>query len=455
MKKKNILKLMSLFLLASCERQEAKAREKLPLSYKEIYIENHKNNYELSSNNISYDRKDGSINSYNVKNKAIVNDWTFLGYNNQYLFPNIYLNNSCMSLGKTISEIVKFKFEGNHSKDNNEILQSNIVINDGLLYILNPYYVLCCFDLKNKNLVWRKFIKGYGLNNKSYHKWISISQNKLVITTSVGEIITVDLQANEIWKRKIYCSIYSPPCIYNNKVFIKTINNDLYSLDLENGKILWSNLIGFSNSISLSEFINPCINNNVIINLLSSGEIYALDVNSGSLLWKLNVFKQSLSNCYSFIQNFYAQPVISGNTIYLTNYLDKSVAIDIISGIPVWKQNVGGIFPPLVFLDSIYVVSIDNILTRINKNNGSVIWSKPLPISSINTKHITQLGRPLIVNDLLFFIDNFNGKIILISPISGDKVNEIDLKLKLYGDPIIAEEKIITLSQYGEIIAWG
>ena len=79
-----------------------------------------------------------------------------------------------------------------------------------------------------------------------------------------------------------------PPLIKNSNIYVVSDDNQTFSLDLENGDLIWSHS-GNLEEVSIIGGSKPVIYNNILIVSYSSGEIYALNASDGTLLWFDNI----------------------------------------------------------------------------------------------------------------------------------------------------------------------
>ena len=83
-----------------------------------------------------------------------------------------------------------------------------------------------------------------------------------------------------IWKFKTGDSVKSSPVIVNDRVFVGSSDNNIYAIDLANGKQVWA----YKTTDAVEA--TPCVVEGSVLVGSSDGFLYALDARSGSLRWK-------------------------------------------------------------------------------------------------------------------------------------------------------------------------
>jgi len=211
-----------------------------------------------------------------------------------------------------------------------------------------------------------------------------------------------------------YGSSNSPATVFGNYVFVDTWNALIDAFNYNSGVYEWSSspgqlyLEGFETDGSSMSSIQS--NGKVVamgnhVNDSSNYSLISFDpyVN-GNIVWIKNVSNGYYINLYQYGSDDFASPVVSGDYIYFANAVFDN------NGNEVWNTTLSGdVFStPVVTSDAVYYLTTDGNLTKVQKSNGSKIWS-------VNTGQSWYTSnapsRPIATDDYVLFCgdDSYGG----------------------------------------------
>ena len=82
------------------------------------------------------------------------------------------------------------------------------------------------------------------------------------------------------WQYKTKGSIYSSPSVVDGQLFVGSHDNNLYALNVKNGKLIWKFATGGQITSS------PAVFDSVVYVGSKDGYIYAINAKGGNLFWK-------------------------------------------------------------------------------------------------------------------------------------------------------------------------
>ena len=105
----------------------------------------------------------------------------------------------------------------------------------------------------------------------------------------MGNIYSINAENGKIlWKKKLLVQFSRPPLVFKNKIIVVSDDNQTFALNTKDGNLMWSH-VGNLEEVSIIGGSKPVVTENIVIVSYSSGEIYALDHNDGTLIWFDNV----------------------------------------------------------------------------------------------------------------------------------------------------------------------
>ncbi len=265
----------------------------------------------------------------------------------------------------------------------------------------------------------------HNARNEDYH----------VIIDNVLYAVKDEENASKIlWKKEFNAPIKGISKIFNNKLAVLTTDNYIYMLDITNGDSLWLHYNGIHDirlglySVMGSSSASPLFtyskhfNRGIVIVPFLNGEMKAFD-ESGKILWYYKPYVDPINTPFMNITNVAISPLM--DSIIMTN---KSViaAIDIISGDLLWSQPIQ---VQTINVESestgLLVITEDDRVLKINKNDGKVILDTKLPVR--NGKYVISVNT----DNQVFVISN-TGVMFLLDTSSGNLIRTINIPKDVY-----------------------
>lgn len=317
------------------------------------------------------------------------------------------------------------------------------IIVDERIYALDATGNLFCFDLKNKEQIYkkrifkRKFIKNYQNPRIGYYN------KKIFAIAGTNEIKAINSVDGEIiWSKKILSLPSSTPVADDKLVFVSTSDNKTYALDSQNGSLVWvvsavpkpTAILGSSKSI---------IHEEIVFAFYSSGEIYAIKKNNGDIIWSkdLNLNKAIGSDFY--LNDIDSNSVIKNNILYTIGNGGLMMAIDIKTGNYLWKKEIASTSDLFLSSGFVFIIDNNNNLICLSQKNGAIKYIKKLP----DYKNNKNPERKIIYNGLVIAGDkiiasDMTGRLVIINPNNGDVEESFKTNQKIFHSPIIVNGKI-------------
>lgn len=296
--------------------------------------------------------------------------------------------------------------------------------------------------IKNKPKIIYK-VKIQGLFVKT-----PIIVDKMIYISSDSYLYAIYANDGKIkWKNYYKYGISLPPTYYNGKLIIYA-NNMLQVLDATTGKEVWTI------ELKRAAISSPVIYNNILyvgIEDYSSMDkefdefplckLYSIDINNGKILWEKNFGYGLLSsNIASDSKNLYFS-ITSYNFIsYRFIAINKAISFNIKTKKILWETDLKLELPepiePTVGDKLIYFTTNDSILIAINKSNGKLIWRFE------KTYPYTEDSTPSIFNNKIY-VGLGEKKFYIFNSETGEILKTINLERWIYYPSCITNNSII------------
>ncbi len=285
---------------------------------------------------------------------------------------------------------------------------------------------------------------------------LAIGDGVLVATTGYGEVIVLDPATGGIkWRHKTNASITAAPVVIDGAAIAVTLGNKAVALELTNGRIRWQIQSGGS-STGLSGAGAPAAVADFAAIPFASGELVGVNIKSGARVWSAAVTGGHKGLARNIVGAISGDPVIEGNTIYAANQLGRLVSINKETGERNWTVNDGTYSPVWVTGRSIFIVTDEFKLKRLDASQGSEIWSVSLPgylKEGKKQREARVYYGPILAGNRLI-VAGSDGEIRSFNPSTGAALGTVKIAGGAASQPAIVNGVMYILSGNGQIQAF-
>ena len=416
-----------IFLVFSCSDKEIK-----PFVGKKIDI--HISNKYMASKNFVIEIDKPIENSY----------WPQKGGDDTHSVPNV---NFKFPFNKIFSKNTDQKISDEH------FILANPVVDKKNIYVLSTDGSVRSIDKNNFRINWKRQLFSDETNFPNFGSIVvQLNGNNLYLHNGGDLIFALNKNDGEVkWKFKNDFPFRGNITIKDNYLLANDYSNHLLAF-LDN-KLLWKKKLGQSENVIFTD-IRPIIYENKIINPAFNGLFHILNINEGKLIFS-DYLQPNKKRAKIFRNNdIIANPIVSNGNMYIISHSGTLASYNLNNLKLLWSIQIGGSNTPIITGNSLFLMDNSNILYAINANNGKIKWMKQFDTNIEegfyfkDIKKINFKGPYLIDNKLVLF--SSNGLLNLINPLNGKTIISRDFEL-LGSEPIFVENKLIILTSDGDL----
>lgn len=266
------------------------------------------------------------------------------------------------------------------------------------------------------------------------------SQGVLYFGNNEGEVKAFSYRTGDyLWSFKTGFPVYSTPCICDGRLFALGSNDVLYAFDATSGKELWTVRKDFPVNRPVIKWSSSpvCYEDNVYVGF-SDGSFAGVNIQSGSV-----VFEKKLTSRTKF-KDVDATPYIDDKVIIVPSYDGNLYCLDRKTGSEQWSIKDGSAKSIKVDGDTVYFSSNEGILYSIGLSSGNIKWSMKLK-AGIPT-------APAIIGDHVVVGSSERG-VMFYEKDNGRYAGEFNSGTGVFADPVVDDDRIYFLSNYGVVYA--
>jgi outer membrane protein assembly factor BamB len=369
--------------------------------------------------------------------------------------PGGYPNHAMQHLALPVSLRQVWKTSvGEGSSRYTQILAQPIVV-DGRVYAMDGGSQVGAFDASNGNVIWRVDVKPSDDYGNGFGGGIAFWKGRLFVSTGYARVVALDPKDGKaIWKTGVGAPVRSGPTVADGRVYVVTVENELVALAADDGRRLWGHN-GIPEAAGLVGSASPAVEGEVVVVGYSSGEIFALTVENGRALWSDSLASARAVDAVSALADIRGRPVIDRGRVFAVSHGGRMAAIDLRSGDRVWEQDIGSTHGVWVAGDYVYVLSNDNELVCLTRDDGKVRWLRQLPSYEDEKKKEDPIAwsGPILGGDRLIVLSS-DGSALAVSPYTGAPLGREEIPGGAFVDPVIANNTLYILTDNGELAAY-
>ncbi len=257
----------------------------------------------------------------------------------------------------------------------------------------------------------------------------------------------------ELWRHAINTPVRAAPKAASGMLFVVTADSQTLALDARSGDVRWSHR-GINEGASFLAYASPSLARDLVAAPYASGEIYVLDAATGKELWNDTLSPPKRTEATALFTGIGGDPVIVGNALYAVSSAGFLGAYRFDNGSRVWEREVASVDMPWVAGDRVFLLSTDDVLMALNRMDGRVYWSLPLPRYEDEKEHKGRYSwsGPILAGEKLYVV-GAHGQMRVFSPETGAEERQVEIPEGVYTAPILAGETMYLMTQDAKLTA--
>lgn len=253
------------------------------------------------------------------------------------------------------------------------------------------------------------------------------------------------------WRRSLGLPLRSAPKVGGGKLYVVSLDNQVFALNTADGEVQWAHR-GIAEAAGIMNAVSPAFANGLVVAPYSSGQIYVLDSNSGKEIWSDSLSHSRHTKASSQLSGIGGDPVVDGDVVMAVSSGGMISVQALANGNRVWEKPIGSLNTPWVSGDWVFMISSDNAVVALHKFTGQVRWVTQLQRfedEEDKKGHITWRGPVLASGQLL--VVSSHGQLALLAAETGAITGTRDVPEDIYTAPVVAGGKVYLVDQDAEL----
>jgi outer membrane protein assembly factor BamB len=334
-------------------------------------------------------------------------------------------------------------------------LTAQPIIVDGKAFTLDTDSHLSAFSLADGKRLWKTNVRAKEEDDAVIGGGVAYSKGRLYATTGYDELLSLSPADGKIlWRAKLPTPSRAAPTVMEERVFVTTLDNRLIAFDVKDGRKLWE-YAGISEAAGLVGGASPAASREIVVPAFSSGEVFALRIENGAVAWGDNLSNTRRAGGIEGISDIRGLPIIDNGMVIAISFGGRLAAIDERTGDRIWQKEIPGSETPWVAGNHLFVISSDNELVGLGRDDGSIRWVRQLPRfeNEKSRKNPIFWTGPVYAGGRLI-VAGTNGDIVEAKPEDGSIIRTWRAGGAVHISPVVAGGVMYVLTEDGELTAY-
>jgi outer membrane protein assembly factor BamB len=239
----------------------------------------------------------------------------------------------------------------------------------------------------------------------------------VVFGTRDAQVIALSQTDGErLWATAVSSEVLAAPQTDGRVVVAQSVDGRLTALNASDGVQRWV-YDSTVPALSLRGTSKPLISGNTVVAGFASGIVAAIDATNGLLIWEERVAVPQGRYDIDRIIDIDGDPVLSGQTVFISSFQGNLLGLDLASGRIVWGMPGSSYNSLALGLGNIYWVDNFSHVLAVQNNTERTVWEN-------EDLRLRRVNSPVTINNYVAVAD-FEGYLHLLSQIDGRIISRV------------------------------
>lgn len=342
--------------------------------------------------------------------------------------------------------------EGNDRKHR---ITADPVVADGRIFTLDSRAQVVATSTSGATLWARDLTPASDSSNDASGGGLAYAGGTVFVSSGFGVVSALDAATGKVkWQQRMDAPGSGAPAAVGGLVYVISRDNTAWVMDAATGKVKWR-LTGTPSQSGVVGASSPAVTDRLVLLPFASGEIVAALRKGGTRTWSSIVAGERVGRAYAQVSDITGEPVVKNGVIYTGNSAGRTVALNL-SGERLWTAKEGATSPVWVSGGSVFLVSDENEIVRLDAQTGQRIWGTQLPYF---TKQRARRYREIYANlgPVLaggkLWVASSDGIMRGYNPVDGSLVVQTALPGGAATRPVVVNGTAYVVARNGKLLA--
>lgn len=350
---------------------------------------------------------------------------------------------------------LRFAVSIGQGNDRKHRITAEPVVADGRIFTLDSRAQVVATSTAGATLWSRDLTPPSDRSDDASGGGLAYAGGTVFVTSGFGLVSALDAATGKVkWQQKMDASGSGAPSVSGGLVYVVSRDNSAWAIDAVTGRVKWR-LSGTPSQDGIVGVSSPAVTDRLVLLPFASGEVVAALKKGGARTWSSLISGERAGRAYSLVTDITGEPVVKNGVIYTGNPAGRTVAINL-SGERLWTAKEGAVNPVWATGGSVFLVSDEAQLVRLDAETGERIWGVPLPYytkaKTRKRKAIYASFGPVLAGGKLW-VASSDGVMRGFNPVDGALVGQVAIPGGAATRPVVVNGTAYLVSRDGKLLA--
>ena len=281
-------------------------------------------------------------------------------------------------------------------------------------------------------------LKIFELETSRIISGVTVGYNTFLYADADGIIYAHDSNSGDLkWTKELEDVVLSEILITSTAVYVQTSSDVLYGLDLQNGETQWSKKAQ-APLLSIRGTASPITFEGLIFTSFSNGRLAAVREVDGIQLWEKPISRLKGSTELEKLMDADSKAVPINEDIFVANYNGSLTRFNIRNGEKVFSVDHSTLKPIILYKSTITSINTDQEIIGFNAINGTEIW-RSQKFKNRDITDLILYDDKLYFGDFEGYIHEINPENGMITGLVKTELKSIK-QIAIYSDKLIVQD---------------
>lgn len=281
-------------------------------------------------------------------------------------------------------------------------------------------------------------LKSFELETSRIISGVSVGYNTFLYADADGIIYAHDSNSGDLkWTKELEDVVLSEILITSTAVYVQTSSDVLYGLNLQNGETQWSKKAQ-APLLSIRGTASPIAFEGLIFTSFSNGRLAAVREVDGIQLWEKPISRLKGSTELEKLMDADSKAVPINEDIFVANYNGSLTRFNIRNGEKVFSVDHSTLKPIVLHKSTITSINTDQEIIGFNAINGTEIW-RSQKFKNRDITDLILYDNRLYFGDFEGYIHEINPENGMITGLVKTELKSIK-QIAIYSDKLIVQD---------------
>jgi len=241
----------------------------------------------------------------------------------------------------------------------------------------------------------------------------AVENGRMYVGGDDGKFHCLDMaKGTEIWDIDLKSLDFSRPALSTERVIFQTANDRILALDRDSGEWRWEYQHLRGEDLAVRGLGPPKLKDGFVYVGLSGGSVVAMEEGNGKLIWKtMDAFGEQFMDVDAPLE-------VDETCVYAVSVGGRVSALSRKTGKVFWRYSAGGMAGMALSGDTIFLATDDAELMALDKITGRPIWTTELDDRQ-NIRFIHLPTRPVVMDGRVITVSR-SGRLMALEKTSGE-----------------------------------